>query len=201
MARFQRDRIFAYTSEVRRIAELILESPDTETGGELYGAWTHTGCPIVHYATGAGPEARREVSRFNQDISFLQESGKILNTQYGLQHLGQWHSHHQLGLKEPSSHDVKTVNKAVDHYGLDCFCLVIGNIVESESRLHGYLFEHEAAYFPVKWSILEVDSPFRLLLESNWDDAALPDETVSLPELELIDASTPPPLRNGYRRN
>jgi len=40
-------KVLIYATEADRVASLTLEHPDIETGGDLFGYWTHTGSPIV----------------------------------------------------------------------------------------------------------------------------------------------------------
>lgn len=55
--------------------------------------------------------------------AYLQSVGDILNSDYGLQHIGEWHSHHRLGLDHPSGHDAQTIRTmiTIDPYNLQRF--------------------------------------------------------------------------------
>ena len=86
-----------YRSELDYISRCILDSTTIETGGQLFGFWTSTGIPVVLYAIGPGPLANHQVTFFNQDVDYLLNVGTALLQRYGLQHIGEWHSHHQLG--------------------------------------------------------------------------------------------------------
>ena len=85
-----------YCSELDYISRCILDSTTIETGGQLFGFWTSTGIPVVLYAIGPGPLANHQVTFFNQDVDYLLNVGTALLQRYGLQHIGEWHSHHQL---------------------------------------------------------------------------------------------------------
>jgi len=98
-----------YQGELDYISRCILDYPNIETGGQLFGFWTAAGTPVVLYAIGPGPRANHQVAFFNQDIEYLTRIGSILTTKFGLQHIGEWHSHHQLGLAQPSGHDAATL--------------------------------------------------------------------------------------------
>ena len=54
--------------------------------------------------------------------------GGLLFQGAGLQHIGEWHSHHRLGLAEPSHGDLRTVWSGMEEPGLRRFVLAIGNI-------------------------------------------------------------------------
>lgn len=85
-----------YCSELDYISRCILDSTTIETGGQLFGFWTSTGIPVVLYAIGPGPLANHQVTFFNQDVDYLLNVGTALLQRYGLQHIGEWHSYHQL---------------------------------------------------------------------------------------------------------
>ena len=48
-----------YQGELDYLSRCILDRPSIETGGELFGYWTASGVPVVLYAIGPGPRARR----------------------------------------------------------------------------------------------------------------------------------------------
>ena len=51
-----------YSSEISFIGRCILDSPNIETGGQLFGFWTASGNPVVVYAIGPGPKANHQVA-------------------------------------------------------------------------------------------------------------------------------------------
>lgn len=89
------DIAYIYASEVAFIAKCINDYPNIETGGQLFGAWTASGAPRVIYAIGPGRNANHEGAFFNQDVDYLELIGEKLK-EFGLQHIGEWHSHHKL---------------------------------------------------------------------------------------------------------
>jgi hypothetical protein len=103
------DVAIIYRSELDFISRCILDRTNIETGGQLFGFWTGNGVPVVLYAIGPGPNANHQVAFFNQDVNYLVAVGRALKENYGLHHIGEWHSHHQLGLARPSSHDENTM--------------------------------------------------------------------------------------------
>ncbi|MBP5477171.1 MAG: Mov34/MPN/PAD-1 family protein, partial [Paludibacteraceae bacterium] len=98
-----------YRSELEFVSRCILDYPNIETGGQMFGYWTDDGTPVVLYTIGPGPRANHERSFFNQDVAYLESVGNMLIQKYGLQHIGEWHSHHKLGLAHPSGHDAASM--------------------------------------------------------------------------------------------
>lgn len=169
--KFQNGRGFIYKSELEFISRHTLDSPQCEIGGDLFGYWTYEGFPIIAYAIGPGEKANRQVAFFNQDEAYLATVGRRLNREHGLQHLGNWHSHHQLGLAEPSSHDSATVRRAIQTYGLSQFFLVITNVrqqlFEKTASINGFLYRAGAeAPIAIEWIVLESASPIRIAFDA-----------------------------------
>lgn len=94
-----------FESELRFITSNAAEWAGLETGGEFYGCWSHAARPVVFLATGPGPEATHESTHFAQDIEYFRRANKLLSESFGIQFLGDWHSHHFLGLNHPSDGD------------------------------------------------------------------------------------------------
>ena len=149
-----------FKSELAFICKHILEYPDIETGGELFGYWTSEGAPVILYAIGAGPKANHQVTFFNQDKGYLLSEGKILKERYGLQHIGEWHSHHKLGLARPSRHDAHTMISTIQEMHLGRFLLCIGNCTDSTSCLNCFMCE-EDGYKLWGWELINQSSPIR----------------------------------------
>lgn len=99
-------RVQIYESEYRAIVAEAQRLPETETGGDLYGTFTHGSNPIIWLASGPGPHVRHEHTHFEQDSTFTTYWESRLTQEFGLQYIGSWHSHHFLGLEEPSGGDV-----------------------------------------------------------------------------------------------
>jgi hypothetical protein len=98
-----------FASEAKAIARLAEKWGETETGGELYGLWSHAGRPVVMLATSPGPKAIHEATYFRQDVERFREVTEYLNRYFGLQLIGDYHSHHKLGLNKPSPGDATQV--------------------------------------------------------------------------------------------
>lgn len=141
LTRAQTDlRVFMYKEDMKMMEELVLQYPNFETGGDLFGLWTSDGKAMIHVVLGPGRHCRRTDVSFNQDIPYLQRNGELLTEHYMLCHIGEWHSHHQLRLSEPSIGDNSTV---IRNYpaGAQGFILIIANIVSPDKvTLSPYLY-------------------------------------------------------------
>ncbi|MER7362447.1 hypothetical protein [Nonomuraea wenchangensis] len=95
-----------YESELETICDETFEHQDIETGGGLYGLFSHGGSATVFLATRpAGQVVRSEATlELDPEVARAMENG--MWTTFGLQSLGMWHSHHWIGLFEPSSGDL-----------------------------------------------------------------------------------------------
>lgn len=156
-----------YRSELDYISRCILDYPAIETGGQLFGLWSTEGIPVVLYALGPGRHANHQTAFFNQDMDYLVTVGNLLIRRYGLQHIGEWHSHHQLGLAKPSGHDAYTITSSMQVRSLRRFLLCIGNCNAESSTLNAFCF-HESlsgGYTHAAWDVKEGISPFRPLVD------------------------------------
>jgi len=111
---------------------------------------------------GPGAEANHQTAFFNQDIGYLNAVGDILVRVLGLQHIGEWHSHHQLGLANPSGHDYNTVRAAVERQHLGQFLLCIGTCTETSATINAFrIREGNGECEECKWTVKAVESPYR----------------------------------------
>lgn len=159
------DRVVVYQSELEILSASVMERPDIETGGELFGFWTSQGDPVVLYAIGPGPKANHQVSFFQQDVAYLTEIGHELVGQYGLQHIGEWHSHHRLGLPHPSGHDAETIVSTLRERDLSRFLLCIASWdVDGKLQFNAFGFERAATNVQtyLDWDVKAGVSPFRM---------------------------------------
>lgn len=158
-----------YQSELDFVSRCILDRKHIETGGELFGFWTATGIPVVLFAIGPGPKANHQATFFNQDIDYLVRVGRRLIRQFGLQHIGEWHSHHQLGLAQPSVHDAHTMSSCIANRHLGRFVMGLGNCDESCSTFNAFEFVegHGTDFHALPWDIKPGTSPFRAAIEND----------------------------------
>jgi len=156
-----------YASELDYIAKCMQDYPNIETGGQLYGAWTASGAPRVLYSIGPGSRANHEGAFFNQDIAYLEAVGAKLK-QYGLQHIGEWHSHHHLGIPRPSRHDASTMQNGIDQLDLHRLLLCIGSFNNrDEIIINPFNFARDAQYNEARWEVINADNRLRRIIDAD----------------------------------
>ena len=162
-------KLLIYESELNFLAYCILDHPGQETGCDLFGYFTHSGFPVIMYVIGPGELAKRTETSFHQDEAYLKSIGDELRAKHGLQHLGNFHSHHTFTLKKPSQQDSTTVVKAMNTYQLDRFLLMIGNIVNGDSTtINAYQYNRgkEHLYDHSGFVVLPGESPIRTIFDA-----------------------------------
>ena len=192
-----------YKSELDYISRCILDYTNIETGGQLFGYWTAEDVPVVLYAIGPGPRANHQVGFFNQDIDYLIHVGRPIVEHFGLQHIGEWHSHHQLGLAQPSSHDANTMMSTIQEKHLGKFLLCIGNCTNTSSTLNAFNFsEFNQNYVKAKWCIKDINSPFREKIDNELAPFLLHPKTKvgNMDNLYLVNIqqNLPPEYKDSY---
>lgn len=156
------DRMYVYDSEPAYMSSSAADFPRLETGGELFGYFSRTGRPVVSLAIGPGRKARRTATSFFQDRDYLRSAGNALFTAHGLQHIGEWHSHHALGLREPSRGDQSTIAKALRETPMGRFLLVIVTLEQGRAVVSPYIFvESSSACHVPSVVVLPGESPVR----------------------------------------
>ena len=139
-------KVYLFQEDFEMMKDLVLRYPNVETGGDLFGLWTSDGDAVLHMVLGPGKNCKRTATSFYQDIPYLQEKGELLTTKYMLCHIGEWHSHHQLHLYEPSHGDSSTVIRHYPH-GTCGFLLIIANISSPDPvLLSPYLYTARSQY-------------------------------------------------------
>lgn len=168
-----------YKGELDLLSRYILDYPDIETGGELFGYWTGTGTPVVCYVIGPGKNAQHHHTSFVQDWDYLQKVGRALHERYRLQHIGEWHSHHQLGLAHPSGGDVDTMSYGVGKPGFPCLLLGIGTCTRTTSTVNAFNFHEKKPreYVQAAWDVVDMESPYRRIVDTDLQRLILPPMT------------------------
>lgn len=156
-----------YRSELDVLSRFILDYPNIETGGQLFGFWTATGTPVVLYAIGPGPHSQHNPTSFYQDMDYLNMVGIELHQRYRLQHIGEWHSHHQMDLAYPSGGDLRTMRNGVGIPGFPRILLCIGNCTLRETTVNAFNFHKntQEEYVHAQWDVVDKDSPYRKLVD------------------------------------
>ena len=133
--------VHMFQEDVDMMKRLVLLHPAKETGGNLFGLWSDDQEPVLHIVLGPATGCTRTEVSFYQSIPYLQRVGKVLTEQFQLCHIGEWHSHHQLHLSEPSTGDSSTVSRNFPR-GTCGFLLIIANIIPNgEVTLSPYLYK------------------------------------------------------------
>ena len=132
-------KICVFESEVHAIGGEALRHPRSETGGDLYGLFTHGGMPVVWLASGPGPNSSGHGTEFSQDPMFITHWQRVLNQRFAIQYIGSWHSHHVLGLKHPSGGDVDSVRKYAKKHGRSKTLELLVNFDSERSPLIPFL--------------------------------------------------------------
>ena len=139
-------KIFMFEEDFQMMQNLVLRYPHLETGGDLFGLWTTEGNAVLHVVLGPGQNCKRTGVSFYQDVPYLKANGELLTQDYMLCHIGEWHSHHQLHLFQPSGGDSSTVIRNYPR-GVCGFLLIIANILSSqEVRLSPYLYTESSSH-------------------------------------------------------
>ena len=156
--------VLIYNQEAVRISRFVMAYPNLETGGDLFGLWTNSGAPVVSYVIGPGKDSSHHYASFYQDEEWLRDTGTGLYDRHGLQHIGEWHSHHRLGLDQPSGGDIGTVVRSMAAKNWSKFVLMIATLDASEGSpvvQSYYLVNPYGDYKPVRPRALPGSSPFR----------------------------------------
>ena len=155
--------VYMYANEYKYLEWLVLQKQDIETGGDLFGAWQNEHCAVVQFVLGPGKDCRRTATSFFQDVSYLQNVGNHLTSNEGICNVGEWHSHHRLGLARPSDGDQNTVWGNLGTVSGGRFLLFIANI-QYANRVNVGCFMFNSATRKMtqgKITLLENCSPIR----------------------------------------
>ena len=170
--------VIVYQSELDYISRCILDYPNIETGGQLFGFYASKRTPVVCYSIGPGLNANHQTTFFNQDLNYLQTVGDILTQEFGLQHIGEWHSHHQLRLDYPSGYDMQTMHHSIDSLHLGQFLLCIGTTDGHTANINAFSFyENDSSYYSAKWHVKAAPSPYRQTIDERLKDLIIHPET------------------------
>ena len=170
MPKKRRFTVAIYANEYRQICAWVLKNQTLETGGDLFGLWADDRTAVIQLVLGPGENCRRATHSFYQDVDYLEKIGSDLTGKEALCHIGEWHSHHTIGLTRPSGGDEGTVWRNMPNYGLNRFILFIANIGSrspSEVSVGCFLFEFERGSnrkLPVlqgSFELMPDESPFR----------------------------------------
>jgi hypothetical protein len=129
--------IVIWESELKFISGLSAKWGEIETGGELYGLFTHAGRPVIMLATPPGTNAIHQVAHFRQCNDFFKHVNTLLIDEYGLQYIGNFHSHHELGINGLSPGDIHSTHLIASKNGYGRFCQIVVTFERtSRANLH-----------------------------------------------------------------
>jgi len=132
---FNRRRyLMIYRSEVRVLAGISARWGELETGVEFFGAWSNKGLPIIQLVIGPGLRAVHGPCRYQQDLDFFRRIHDVIVSEYGIEWIGGGHSHCNLGLRSPSSGDVRQVMGLTRRNNLDRWCEIITTFVDANDH-------------------------------------------------------------------
>ena len=162
--------VLIYEEDYKELCAFALRKPNIETGGDLFGLWANDHEAVIQLTLGPGKGRRRTSTSFYQDVKYLENVCSYLTENEGVCHIGEWHSHHQLGLARPSGGDENTVWNKMPTYNLSRFVIFIANIEASKQtytvNIGCFLFEidtDKGNQLPVKegkFKILHAENPF-----------------------------------------
>ena len=168
-----------WESELRAIA-VETAAWTIETGGDLFGRWH--GTATVFLATKAGPKAQRSNAHFRLDVDYLRELSGPLAEDWALRYFGDWHSHHRLGLLEPSSGDRRRIRQLGQRNQFPGMAEIIVTTEGAESEptvcIHPWFYDLASEGNPVAMNVkvLAGCSPIRQALLTR---GALPEQELS----------------------
>ena len=125
--------VYIYANEYEYLKWLVLQKQDIETGGDLFGVWQNELCAVVQFVLGPGKQCRRTTTSFFQDVSYLANVGRYMTSNEGICNIGEWHSHHRIGLAHPSGGDENTVWGHMGTVSGGRFLVFIANIQGRDS--------------------------------------------------------------------
>jgi hypothetical protein len=163
-------------SELQFIAGVASRMIGKETGGELYGLFTHAGRPVIMLATPPGSNAIHQVAHFRQCIDFFRKVNKLLKNKYGLQYIGNFHSHHKLGINGLSPGDIQSTHSIASKNGYKRFCQIVITF-DSASHVNRRNYQHYEEGFIKRNSVSLIQKK---------DLAYADDECCSVPARETL---------------
>ena len=177
--------VVIYESDYKQLCTWVLKKTDIETGGDLFGLWADKHTAVIQFVVGPGRNCRRSSVSFYQDINYLEKIGEQMTKSEGVCHIGEWHSHHQLGLARPSGGDENTVWNNMPTYNLKRFVIFIANLEQLRKDSYNvnigcFLFELESVngkekQLPVlqgTFKILKNENPLNRKLLRKRDEGA-----------------------------
>ncbi|MCG5218233.1 MPN domain-containing protein [Streptosporangium soli] len=127
-------KVRIYESELEVLCDETYEHPKIETGGNLFGLFSHGGGPTVFLATRPTVRSVRQTHSVELDSEAVGALQQVMWDRFGIQLLGMWHSHHTIGLFEPSSGDRARTQSFAVKAGRPCYTEILANFVSQSER-------------------------------------------------------------------
>lgn len=128
-----------FESELRTICDETLTYPDTETGGNLFGLFSHGRAPVIMLATRPAGRMVRSPQTLELDPKIQIQLETVLWSCYGVQCLGMWHSHHRMRLYEPSAGDRRRTASYAQKSHRSSYTEILANIINDRWADSGIL--------------------------------------------------------------
>ena len=165
------NQFWIFESELSAIAFEASKYNDRETGGDLYGLWTAGGNPVVYLAVGPGPKAVGQACEYEMDIDYMRECERIVHANYGIHYLGDWHSHHNLSLHNPSSGDQQRIQSIMRKNSINVMAEIIvthvPGSIPAQERVDAYAYKNGYMFTCEVCTLENKISPIRSAIQSN----------------------------------
>ncbi|WP_338760922.1 hypothetical protein V7968_32665 [Nocardia vulneris] len=122
-----------YESELALVTDETLGHLDIETGGSLFGLFSHGGGPTVFLATRPAGKFRKASTSLELDPGVTRTLEEVAWKRFGVQCIGMWHSHHWIGLMEPSNGDRERTRRYAQRYDRSQYTEILANFVGERS--------------------------------------------------------------------
>lgn len=193
---YAKPSVYIYDSEYRSMIQEVSKFQDMETGGDLFGTFTHGELPVIWLALGPGPNASRKRAEFQQDFVFTTEWQRYLMRDFGIQYIGSWHSHHKLGLSHPSQGDVHAVQSYANRHGRRRTLEIIAVYEGKDIKLNPFFYTdaQRGEYSEAEFKPMPGSSPIRERLGLDHTNI----HTLQLPDSQIQSTSSTREQRTPY---
>ena len=158
---------------------------EVETGGPVLGLFSHAGRPVVMLAGPGGPETCNETTHFAMDTDYVTALNRNLQEKFGIQYMGNWHSHHVLGIDHPSGGDADNIHRLARRHNIPRMVQIIltheqgsnwgTDIKCARIRANAFIYEEASngPFMRCQIRVLQSQSPIRTAL-ANSDVLCIP---------------------------
>lgn len=133
--------INVWESELQFMASLTTLWGNVETGGDVYGYFSHAGRLTVVFIIPPGKNAIHDYMHYRQDTDFLKKIDYYLRSKYSVYYIGSMHSHHILLKKDLSDRDIYSTNIIARKNGYHRLCQFLTTFENNRT-----LYNHQHTY-------------------------------------------------------